>query len=100
MDTSEKVREDRVRRRATRQGFTLCKSRRRDPHALGYGGYWLIDDEANTLIVGEHWGMSLDDVEGWLNRDKERVTTVSFTPTTRQTRCNPRRRIEGLKVVV
>ena len=86
MDTSEKVRENRVRRMATRQGLILRKSRRRDPHALGYGGYWLIDDGANTLIVGERWGMSLDEVEGWLNRDKQRVTTVDVVPSTRQTR--------------
>ncbi len=82
MDTSKKVRENRVRRMAARQGLILRKSRRRDPHALDYGGYWLIDDEANTLIVGERWGMSLDDVEAWLNRDRQRVITVDFVPST------------------
>jgi hypothetical protein len=35
----DKARENRARRAAQRQGFTLIKSRRRDPLATDYGWY-------------------------------------------------------------
>ncbi len=82
MDTSEKVRENRARRTAALQGLALRKSRRRDSHALDYGGYWLIEGEANAVVVGDLWGMSLDDVEGWLKRDRQQVPIVRFIPST------------------
>lgn len=43
MDTTEKTRENRLRRMAERQGLQLVKSRRRDPRALGYGLYMIIE---------------------------------------------------------
>ena len=42
MDTGEKVRENRLRRMATRQGFRLVKTRRLDPLAIDYGTYRLV----------------------------------------------------------
>lgn len=73
MDTTEKVRENRLRRAAGRQGLRLEKSRRRDPRALDYGGYFIVEgpaaDGANwrarTLMTSEH-GVSLDEVEAFL----------------------------------
>ena len=41
MDTNEKVRENRLRRMAVRQGFRLVKIRRLDPYATDYGKYRL-----------------------------------------------------------
>jgi hypothetical protein len=41
-DQATKVRENRVRRMATRQGYGLKRSRRRDRLALDYGEYTLI----------------------------------------------------------
>lgn len=64
--SDEKVRENRLRRAASRQGLGLQKSRRRDPRALDYGGYWLFDISTNGLVAGGEWGMSLDEVEEWL----------------------------------
>jgi hypothetical protein len=58
--TAEKIRENRLRRMADRQGLRLVKSRRRDPRAIGYGTYTLIDLTDNTT-VGD--GMTIDDVE-------------------------------------
>jgi hypothetical protein len=62
MEPSEKVRENRLRRAAQRQGCKLIKSRRRDPHATGYGLYWLQGhgyredgvtlDEAENCLTG------------------------------------------------
>lgn len=42
-DQAEKVYENRLRRMAERQGLALSKSRRRDPRALDYGQWSLID---------------------------------------------------------
>src|SRR6266849_10138668 len=72
MDAEEKIREARLRRMARRQGLDLRKSRRRDPQALDYGGYHLIDPGSDSLIFGElagqGFGASLDDIEAYLAR--------------------------------
>lgn len=62
MTPAEKVRENRLRRMADRQGLTLRKSRRRDPRAPDYGVYWLMD-RANVLAPGDGPGLTLDEVE-------------------------------------
>ncbi len=57
-----KVRENRLRRMAQRQGLRLIKSRRRDPKALDYGLFSLVRGSAgNRIANGE--GMTLDEVE-------------------------------------
>ncbi|WP_219413941.1 hypothetical protein [Pseudonocardia nigra] len=70
---SDKVRENRLRRMAARQRLRLEKSRRRDPRAIDYGTYMLVDPAANTIAVGDHqagYGLSLDDVERALTEDR------------------------------
>lgn len=66
---NEKIRENRLRRAARRQGMMLMKVRRRDPDAVDYGRYWLIDPSTNCVVSGfdgyNNTG-SLDDVEEWL----------------------------------
>lgn len=67
--TSDKVRENRLRRMAERQGLRLQKSRRRDPRALDYETYGLVDVRFNTLEVGDPsngYGLTLDEVEAAL----------------------------------
>ena len=70
--TTEKVRENRLRRMAERQGLQLVKSRRRDPRALDYGDYMLVDPSTNSVVAGEigriHW--SLDYVEAYLTSER------------------------------
>jgi hypothetical protein len=69
--TDEKIRENRLRRMAERQGLRLEKSRRRDPRAVDYGTYWLIDGppsnggnwRARTVLVGGDYGTGLDAIE-------------------------------------
>lgn len=73
MTADEKVRENRLRRMAERQGLKLTRSRRRDPRALDYGLYWLIDIHSNTLVSPKS-GSSLDEVE--------RLLTGGETPQT------------------
>lgn len=52
---SDKVRENRLRRAAERQGKLLVKSRRRDLRALDYGLYVLVADTADNR-VGRYGG--------------------------------------------
>ncbi len=62
------VYENRVRRMADRQGLQLQKSRRRDPKALGYGTYRLVDPyNSDAVILGEAWyGFDLDQIDEYL----------------------------------
>ena len=64
---SEKTRENRLRRAATRQGLTLKKSRTQDERALTFGTWWIINARTNVLLNGEDGFRDLDDVEAWLN---------------------------------
>jgi hypothetical protein len=70
----DKIRENRLRRMAERQGLRLVKSRRRDPRAVDYGGYMLVDLQTSGIVVGTgdlgrpHW--SLDDVEDYLTGER------------------------------
>lgn len=66
VDQAEKVRENRLRRMAERQGLTLTRSRRRDPRALDFGKYWLTD--ANGVSVSPEQGIDIDEVEAFLLR--------------------------------
>jgi hypothetical protein len=70
MDTSTKVRENRLRRMAERQGYRLIKSGRRDPRALGYGKYRVETIESALEAPGfespGNWGLTLDEVEARL----------------------------------
>ena len=64
-----KVYENRLRRAAERQGLRLKKSRARDPRALAYGTYHLVDVAANTLASygGGGYGLSLSEIAKQLN---------------------------------
>ncbi len=61
MTNAEKVREDRLRRAARRQGLWLSKSRTRDPRALGYNR-WRLTDPNKTEQPIEH-RLTIDEVE-------------------------------------
>lgn len=69
-DTSEKVRENRLRRKADRMGLHVVKSRRRDPDALDYGLYMIADNETGGTIhpnyIGQPFALDLDEVEACL----------------------------------
>ena len=65
-----KVRENRLRRAAERQGLRLVKSRRRDPRAFDYGKYMLVDVQTSGVVhglVAGHIGADLDDIEAYLS---------------------------------
>jgi hypothetical protein len=68
-ESSQKVRENRVRRMAERQGLVLKKSRRRDLRAWDYGSYWLVDADRSSLVFPDEHGASLEDIESYLTSD-------------------------------
>ena len=64
-----KNREDRLRREAAKVGYRIEKSRSRNPRSVEYGGYMLIDDKMNAVVIGGHpfaYNATLDDIETWL----------------------------------
>lgn len=61
-----KVREDRLRRAAKRQGLRLEKSRLRDPRAIGFGGYMLVDNNTDAVVGGASYSLDLDAAENYL----------------------------------
>jgi hypothetical protein len=78
MDQSIKVRENRLRRMAGRQGLKLVKNPRRDPRATDYGSYMLTDaSEAQVADFGwDHPGFPdggswLNEVEAYLTRPRQ-----------------------------
>ncbi|HMG61389.1 MAG TPA: hypothetical protein VK599_00430 [Streptosporangiaceae bacterium] len=77
MDQDIKVRENRLRRMAERQGLKLLKNPRRDPRATDYGSYMLTGADRVAVAdfgwdharfpEGASW---LDDVEAYLTRPR------------------------------
>jgi hypothetical protein len=68
MDTQEKMRENRLRATAKRQGLKLHKSRLRDPRAIGYNTWSFVEflNSNHDCLVGEH--MDIDEVEQYLKK--------------------------------
>jgi hypothetical protein len=76
---TDKTRETRLRRLAERQGMRLQKSPRRDPNARDFGTYQLVDAaEEWTVLAGPlGYGMSLDDIELWFDKEAVRMFKVA-----------------------
>ena len=71
---SDDVREKRLRRAADRQGLRLERSRRRDPRALGFGTYRLVDARTGGVVAAgtaDGFGLTLDQVEQHLTGETE-----------------------------
>ena len=70
-----KIRENRVRRQLARQGCRLHKSRTdgcvyvngdfQGIRLNDRGGYMVVDAYTNMILGGEHFDLSLEDVEQW-----------------------------------
>lgn len=66
---SDRTTEARIRRTLARRGWALEKSRRRDPQAVDFGLYRIMDPRTNTAKAGASqaaFEMTLDDVERYL----------------------------------
>src|SRR4051812_8684378 len=68
-ETQEKVRENRLRRMAERQGFRLVKSKTRDPRAIGFGGWIVVNSATNIVEAGGNLFLSIDEVEEFLTQE-------------------------------
>jgi hypothetical protein len=83
MDVSEKVRENHVRRKADRMGYRVVKSHRRDPDAIDFGKFMIVDER--TKIVVHDTGplgrpsLTLAEVEELLGMDRETSTRWADT---------------------
>jgi hypothetical protein len=73
MADADKVRQNRLRRAAARQGFKLVKSKRRDPRALDYSLWTIINTQNNTVEAGGNERLSIDEVERFLNRPLQEI---------------------------
>jgi hypothetical protein len=73
MPTEEapKIRENRLRRMATRQGFLLRKIRRFDPRAIDYGGWRIVNARTGMIEAGEP-PLNIDEVETFLTEGTAR----------------------------
>jgi hypothetical protein len=63
-------REARLRSEAARDGLALRKSRVRDPAAVGYSTYMLVDMDTDTVVAAGlqgGYGLNLDEVEEYLS---------------------------------
>ena len=68
--------EARMRRVLSRRfEYVLQKSRRRDPYANDYNGYWIVDPSTNALVYpfgpGAESGVSLDEIVEWVEDQEE-----------------------------
>jgi hypothetical protein len=76
--TSEKVREIKLRRWATRLGLALHKSRARRWSVDNFQGYMIVDPYINTIVAGHRFDLTLDEVEAFLKSDeKEKIAAKS-----------------------
>jgi hypothetical protein len=84
MALDEKVRENRLRRMAERQGLRLEKSRRRDPRAVTYGTYHLVNAWTNSVEAygsPDGYGLTLDEVEAALAPPRSNTDMVEVPGT-------------------
>jgi hypothetical protein len=68
MTHADKIRENRLRRAAGRQGLRLVKSPRRDPRALDFGRYQLVAADKTVARDPAAYKLTLDEVERHLSR--------------------------------
>jgi hypothetical protein len=71
--TKEKALENRVRQVAEQRGLKLMKSQRRDPRALDYDGYMLVDVAKNFVVFGgspNPYRATIEEIEAYLNKNE------------------------------
>lgn len=66
-----KTTENRCRRVAARRGVTITKTRRRDPEAIDYHGYMILDLRGKPVAgnVPYPYSFTLENVVDWLERN-------------------------------
>jgi hypothetical protein len=61
--------ESRVRRKARRLGYWITKSRERKyvPHSNNAGEFMLLGDYSSTVVLGDRYDATLDQIESFLD---------------------------------
>lgn len=67
MTVAEKALESKLRRALYKDGFTLVKSRKRNISINDYGGYMIADGLNNTVVCGERFDLTLEDVRSFVD---------------------------------
>ena len=62
----DKAREAAARRLAKSKGLLVSKSRWHRGSIDNAGGYRIIDPHYNSIVAGERWQLTIEDVEGIL----------------------------------
>lgn len=65
-----KAYENKLRRMAMRQGFTLLKSKVRDPQAIAYGGWTIVNAETGMIEAGHNGFLNMHEVAAFLRSEK------------------------------
>jgi hypothetical protein len=68
-ERTQKVLENRVRRKAARLGYRVTKSRERVQHSNDFGAYMLLDllhDDRGYPVIGWNYDATLEEIEGYL----------------------------------
>lgn len=73
----DKVRENRLRRKAARLGVLVRKSRGKYWSLNNQLGYLLLDPYKNFVLVGGNYDLNLDDVEEFLDYYEEKLIEES-----------------------
>jgi len=58
-----KYREDRARRKLSKQGIVVRKSRAQAVTANNFGDYMLVNARRNAIIAGARYELTLEDIE-------------------------------------
>jgi hypothetical protein len=75
--TSEKVREIKLRRWASRLGLVLHKSRARKWSIDNYQKYMIVNPYTNIIVAGQRYDLTLDAVEAFLQDDEKEKKAAS-----------------------
>jgi hypothetical protein len=68
--TKDRTQESRVRRKAARCGYRVCKSRQRKhvPNLYNHGEYMLINNATRFAALGIQYEATLADIEAFLSQ--------------------------------
>jgi hypothetical protein len=61
------VKERTLRARARKLGYAIHKSRSRSIHEDNLGGYALVNEDSNLVVLGERFDASLEEIAEYLN---------------------------------
>lgn len=65
-----KKKEEKLRKELKNLGYSLRKSRVKNPNLNDHGGYMIIQSNSNSVIAGSKFDLSLEDVKRFVNEEK------------------------------